>query len=216
MGDLNDPQDFTGGLERQHRLLADSDSVFDVDRPQIERWLRRKDGSVAISSLKTYLRRVRKASERADTPLVEMDEDDYHNLVFALRHEHDLADATVQSYENAVLLFLSDMRDVEWPEDVKRTSVERSGPDIDEMLTPADIHELASGARHQRDVAFIEFLADTGARLSMALSLRVRDVDLTSPPTYRPNGDAIGLKGAPITEYPLIDSASPIMFFTSR
>ncbi|MDQ2052918.1 tyrosine-type recombinase/integrase [Natronolimnohabitans sp. A-GB9] len=210
MGDINDPQDFAGGLKRQHRLLEQSDDVHDSDRPQIERWLRKKDGSVAISTLKTYLRRVRAASERSDTPLVDMDEPDYHELVFDLRHEHDLADSTVQSYENAVLLFLSDMTDADWTDDVDRTKVERSGPDVDNMLTPKDIQALTTTARHQRDVAFIEFLADTGARLTMALSLRVRDVDLEEPPTYKPNGDAVGLKGAPITEYPLIDSAAAI------
>lgn len=210
MGDINDPQDFAGGLKRQYDLLEESTETHDADRSVIGRWLRKKDGSIAISSLKTYLRRVRAASERADTPLVEMDEADYHDLIFTLRHEYDLADATVQSYENAVLLFLDDMTDVEWSEEVERTKVERSGPDVDQMLTPKDIQTLTSTARHQRDVAFIEFLADTGARLSMALSLRVRDIDLEDPPTYKPNSDAIGLKGAPITEYPLIDSAAAI------
>ncbi|WP_436344466.1 tyrosine-type recombinase/integrase [Natronorubrum sp. FCH18a] len=210
MGDINDPQDFAGGLKRQHRLLQESEAVFDVDRKAIGRWLRKKDGSVAISSLKTYLRRVRAASERSETPLVEMEESDYHDLVFRLRHEHELADSTVQSYENAVLLFLGDMTDFEWIDDVERTKVERSGPEVDEMLAPKDIQALTSTARHQRDVAFIEFLADTGARLSLALSLRVRDIDLDDPPTYKPNSDAVGLKGAPITEYPLIDSAAAI------
>lgn len=207
---LDDPQDFAGGLKRQRRILRESDDVHEADRPEIKRWIRKKDGTVSIGTLKTYLRRIRAASERARVPLVEMTEDDFHDLVFDLRHEHDLADSTIQSYENATLLFLDDMLDVDWADDVERTRVETQGPDPDDMLTPADIQQLTQTARHQRDVAFIEFLADSGSRISLALSLRVGDVDLEDPPTYKPNSDAVGLKGAPITEYPLIDSAAAI------
>lgn len=205
---LDDPQDFQSGLANARRRLAESDAVHDADRPVIERWLRRKDGQIETSSMKTYLRRVRVASERAATPLVEFGEDDYHDLVFALRHEHDLADATVQSYENALVVFLKDMvtGEDEWPDDVERTSVDRDAIDADRMLEPADLQAMTSAARHQRDVALIEFLADTGARLSLTLSLRVGDVDLSKPPTYRPNDEASGLKGATIQDYPLIDS----------
>ncbi|WP_331232748.1 site-specific integrase [Natronorarus salvus] len=210
MGSIDDPQDFKRGLERQRRLLRDSEEVHDADREQIRRWIRRKDGSVAPGSLKTYLRRVRAASERSDVPLLEMDIDDFYDLVFCLRHEWDLADSTVQSYENATLLFLGDVTGADWIDDVERTRIDREGPDPDAMLEPRDIAALVRTARHQRDVAFIEFLADTGARLSLALSLRVGDLDLSDPPTYQPNRDALGLKGAPIRSYPLIDSAAAI------
>ena len=207
---LDDPQDFTGGLANARQRLADSDAVHDADRPAIKQWMQRKDGNVATSSLKTYLRRVRIASERCDVPLVEVDEADYHDLIFSLRHDHDLADSTVKSYEDALLMFLSGMADVDWADDVERTTVDSGGPDVDEMLDSGDIQDLTATARHQRDVAFIEFLADTGARLSLALSLRVGDVDLADPATYTPNGDAQGLKGATITEYPLIDAVAPL------
>lgn len=206
----DDPQDFAGGLQNERRLLEERDEVFDADRGEIDAWLRRKDGTVAISTLKTYLRRVRVASERSDVPLVEMTAEEYQVLVFDLRHEYDLSDATVKSYENAVLLFIDDMTDAEWPEDVERTRVETSRVQQSEVLTPKDIAALTDAARHQRDVAFIEFLADTGARISLALSLRVGDVDLTDPPTFTPNDAAVGLKGAPITAYPLIDAAAPL------
>lgn len=207
---VDDPQQFSEGLQRQRDLLSDSTSVHEADRQPIRRWLQRKDGTVAVSSLKTYLRRVRVASERASTPLIEMAEDDFHDLIFSLRHDHDLADSTIHSYENAVLLYIEDMTGAEWPEDIERTSVEQDTVTKDDILTPGDIQELTSTARHQRDVAFIEFLADTGARLSLALSLRVQDIDLEDPATYVPNSEAVGLKGAPITEYPLIDSAGAL------
>jgi integrase len=207
---LDDPQDFNGGLVNARRRLAESAAVHDADRPVIKQWMQMKDGRVAVSSLKTYLRRVRVASERSERPLVELDEAAYHDLIFSLRHDHDLADATVQSYENALLPFLEDMIDAEWAEDVDRTTVESGGPDVDEMLTPGDIQDLTTAARTQRDVAFIEFLADTGARLSLALSLRVKDVSLEKTATYTPNPNATGLKGAAITEYPLIDAVAAL------
>ncbi len=207
---VDDPQNFAEGLQNQRRLLEDSTQVHDADRQPIKRWLQRKDGTVAVSTLKTYLRRVRVASERASTPVIEMDEDDFHSLLFELRHEHDLADSTIHSYENAVLLFIEDMTGAEWPSEVDRTSVESETVTSDDILTPNNLGSLTETARHQRDVAFIEFLADTGARLSLALSLRVGDLDLSEPATYSPNPDAVGLKGASITDYPLIDSAGAL------
>jgi len=208
---VDDPQQFREGLERQRRLLDESDTVFEADRAAIQRYLRRKDGTIEISSMKTYLRRLRKGSERSDTPLVEMDADGYHDLIFTLRHDHDLADSTVRSYENAILPFVETMAGREWASDVDRTTVAGSSLSEDDILSPADIQELTEVARHERDVAFIEFLADTGVRLSLALSLRVGDLDLSGDrATYTPNGDALGLKGAAIQPYPLIDSLSPI------
>lgn len=207
---VDDPQDFNRGLENERQRLKDSDDIHEVDRDALRDWLRQKSGTVEVSSLKTYLRRVRVASERSDTPIVEMEEPDYQDLVFTLRHDHDLADSTVMSYESAVLPFIADSTGAEWPENVERTRVEVTGPRKSEMLTPEDIQTLTATARHQRDVAFIEFLADTGARLSLALSLRVKDVDLAKPPTYSPNPNATGLKGAALTDYPLIDSSAAV------
>lgn len=207
---IDDPQGFDDGVTNALDRLETSDDVHDADREQLQQWIRQKDGNVKPSSLKTYCRRVRVGSERADRPLVELDEDGYQQFVFSLRHDHDLADSTIKSYEDAILQFLADRTDAEWPDEVERTSVESDGPSIDEILTPADIQSLTRAARHERDVAFIEFLADTGARLSLALSLRVGDVSLGQTSTYAPNDEALGLKGAEITEYPLIDSAAPI------
>lgn len=207
---IDDPQQFEKALARQRELLTESDKIHDADREAIRRWMRSKDGSVKISSLKTYLRRLRNASERSDVPLVEFDEATYNEWVFSMRHDHDLADSTVKSYEDVVTQFLAEELGVEWPNEVDRTTVERSTISADQMLTASDIQQLTQSARSQRDVALIEFFADTGARLSMALSLRVGDVDLNNPPTYTPNENALGLKDAPTTAYPLIDSVAAI------
>lgn len=206
----DDPQDVQGRLHRQRELLDESNDVYDADRRAIKKWLRAKDGSVEDSSLKTYLRRIRISSERSNTPLVDFTPDEFHDLVFRLRHEHELADSTVSNFENSILMFLEEQLDAEWPEDIERTTVSNTGVSADDMLEPDDIQALTETATSQRDVALLEFFADSGARLSLALSLRVRDVDLDKPATYRPNARATGLKGAPITDYPLVDSVAAI------
>jgi integrase len=210
MGDVDDPQGFSDRLRKERQRLADSTGVHDRDRETLMRWLRRLDGRVRISSIELYLRRCRLGSERSDTPLVALDEDGWHDLVFSLRHDHGLSDETVRSYEDSILLFLKEMTDAEWPGAVARTDVDQSGPDPDAILDASDVHALTTAARHQRDTALIEFLADTGARITLTLSLRVGDVDLSDPPTYRPNADARGLKDAPVTDYPLLDSAAAL------
>jgi hypothetical protein len=96
-----------------------------------------------------------------------MNETDYDELVFALRHDYDLADSTVKSYENAILPSLDETLDADWPSEVDRTTVDDQGPTADDILDPAEVRQLTESADHQRDVVFIEFLADTGARLSV-------------------------------------------------
>jgi integrase/ribosomal protein L32 len=212
-----DPQNFRGRLARQRELLTESEAVADADRDAIRRFLRRKDGTVAVSTLKTYLRRIRKAAEYSDVPLVALDEDAYRDLVFELRHDESLgrggtmSDATLKSYEDCLCQFLEAECDREWAADVERTTVERQPVDPETMLGPEDIEALISAARYQRDVALIEFLADTAARISLVCSLRISDVDLEGErATYTPNPDALGLKGAPIKPYPIIDSKASL------
>jgi len=213
---VDDPQRFGHRLQNERDRLEASEAIHEADRDAIERWIQRKDGTVAVSSLEVYLRRARLGSERASTPLVEMDEDDFHEFVFELRHEYELADSTIDGYEAAVLMLVDDMTDAEWPENVERTTVETETVDPDKILKPIDIQQLTDAASHERDIAFVEFLADTGVRLSLALSLRVRDIDLSRPPTYSPNPEATGLKGASLSSYPLIDSVGFIRSYLRK
>lgn len=214
----HDPRDFRGRLQRQRELLAESSDTADADKTAIKRFLRDKDGTVEISTLKTYMRRLRRAAEWASVPLVEMTKDDYQDLIFELRHNDDygrgqggLADSTLKSYEDIVCQFLVEHCDRDWADNISRTKVDRSTVSADAMLKPDDIQSLRSAARHQRDIALIEFLADTGARISLVASLRVQDVSVGGDrATYTPNSNAIGLKGADITPYPIIDSRAEL------
>jgi integrase len=205
-----DPQHFERTL-RLERERLDNEAVVEADREAILAWARRRDGQVAVSTLGTYLMRLRRAAEESPVPLVELGEEDYHDLVWRLRNEANLSDTTVRNYENALCLWLSDYRGLDWPDDVDRTRTDDSGPDPAEMLGPAEIQALVDAARSQRDVALIEFLADTGARIGLTCSLRVRDVSLDSDrPTFQPNPESLANKDVEIVERPLIDCRGPL------
>lgn len=211
MGNTEDIQRFSRRLQREQERLEETDAVADQDVQAIERLCRQKDGDVAISTLEAYSRRCRMSARIADTPLVEFGRDDYEALIYEMRHDHDVADATARNRENALGIFYSEVVGAAWIDDVDRTSVDDTAVDPSDMLTPEDLAGLVEAARHQRDVALIELLADTGARLSLVASLRIKDVDLKADqPTYRPNSDAIGLKGADIKPYPIVDSAATL------
>lgn len=187
-------------LERHHQ--------DDIDH--VKRFVRRRDGQVADSTLAQYLKELRKTSERLgdETSLVGLSKRAFETHVYALRHEYELADGTIRNVEFAVRKFLSDIEDgPAWPDDYDLTPPPENTVTPDDMLTSEDIAALTDGAANLRDVALIEFLADTGARLSLVGSLRVGDVELDGQrATYTPNAEANGLKGATIQPYPIIDS----------
>lgn len=217
MVDTSDPRDFRRRLERQRELL-DEAAIAPADRQAIKRFAQRKHGSVEVSTLKTYLRRLRRAAEWAPVPLTELDEATYREWIFELAHDESkgrgdgpLSDATMKSYEDIVCQFLALECDRAWASDVERTTVEDSGVDAGAMLDGDDIAALRDAARHQRDIALVDFLTDTGARITLVCALRIRDLALEGDrPTYQPNADALGLKGAEITPYPIIDAAADL------
>jgi integrase/recombinase XerD len=218
MGNLNDPQEFQRKLQRYETKLDESDAVAAADREAIHAYKRTKRGGVSLGTLTTYLRRLRQLAELADQPLVQMDQTDVERFLYDLSQRRDLgrgddgwSDSTLQNNENALLGFLSEQVDREWTDAIDRTTVEDTGVDPDTMLDQDDIAALVQGCRYQRDRALIEFLADTGARISLVCSLRVGDVDLAGDrATYTPNDEAIGLKGADRTQYPIIDSRASL------
>lgn len=146
------------------------------------------------------MRRLRQLAELTDDPLVEMTQTDVERFLYDLSQRRDLgrgddgwSDSTLQNNENALLTFLKEQVGRAWTDEIDRTSVSDTGIDPDDMLESDDIAALVDACRYQRDRALIEFLADTGARISLVCSLRVGDVDLGGErASYSPNEDAIG------------------------
>ena len=210
---VDDPHEFERELRKERQRLQDA-NIPDADRDAILTWARRRDGSVAVSTLGTYLMRLRRVAGMSSTPLVDLDRDDYHDLLFALRHDTSLSDTTIRNYEDTLCLWLSDYRGLDWPGDVDRTERDSTGPDPEDMLEQTEIQRLLSACTSQRDIALIEFLADTAARIGLACSLRVQDVELDADrPVYRPNPNSLANKDVDIVERPLIDSRAAIRTF---
>lgn len=213
MASVNDPQSF----REQYRTELDNLNtrpMHDADRAVIRDYLTRNTGGLEPSTLAQYGRVLRKASEHSPVPLIEFDERAFWDLRSKLSTDpacnpngpDPLADSTVHNYMVAVRQFMHHVGR-EWAGSIELRSPDPPTVDPDSMLTQPEIARLRETATRTRDIALIEFLADTGARLSMILSLRVQDVSLDGEKTYyRPNPNALGLKGAPVIEYPIIDA----------
>ncbi|QLG62867.1 site-specific integrase [Halorarum salinum] len=213
MGNLEDFQNFGRQLRKELDAVDDHD---EVDRPYIKRFVTAIDGHVAESTLAVYLRNLRRVSDLTDEPLIDLDEAGLDSYVFDWRRDPALgqgddpgfSEGTIRNYQFAVTKFLDTIDvEAEWVEDYDLVAPPQNNVEPEDMLTPEDVAALAEGANNLRDIALIEFLADTGARLSLVGSLRVGDVDLEGVrATYSPNPNATGLKGATVMSYPIIDS----------
>jgi len=149
---------------------------------------------------------MRTASERASVPLTSMSEREYWTLRTTLLGDYGLAEGTTHQYMTMVK-YLLEFSGVAWIEDVELQSPDTGSVDPDDMLLQEDIGKLREAATRLRNAAIVEFLADSGARITLTASLRVGDVELsTDRPHYRPNDNAEGLKGVPMKRYPIVDS----------
>lgn len=212
MVDLEDPSRFESKFKRELAMLRESDRVAEKDREAIQAYVRFRDGDLAVGTLGVYTRQLRLAAARADVPLMEMDLEDWRQWRMDFRHDETVgqdgppAPSTVHTYAKVARLFF-EYHDRDWADEIDVSKLDPDPVDPRDMLESEDIAKLRDTANYLRDVALIEFLADTGARLTLATSLRVRDVDLDSEtPTYTPNPNTTGLKGADIIPYPIIDS----------
>lgn len=223
MADLDDLQGWEDTLETE---LTKLDEYQDVDATYVKQWVRMIDGDVEPSTLSNYLQQLRMTSRRLDNPVVELTERRLDDHVYDLRHDAaygqgsgGMSNSTVRMVQFVVRKFLSDHPeiDAEWTADYELVSQETETVHPEDMLDTSDIQQLRDGCLNQRDIAMIEFLADTGARLTMMGSLRVKDVDLEGETaTYTPNRHALGLKGAEIMEYPIIDSRADLRAFLNQ
>jgi len=220
MGDLND---FVGFEDKLDRELDRLDEHHPEDRPHLKRFITKQDGRLEPSSMYQYLRNIRLTGNRLGRPITTLSEIEFDEHIYDLRNSAEygrgdsrgVSDSTARNVQAAIRALLttvySDDED-HWAHDYDYVVVnDADTPTGDEMLSSEDIQDLIDGANNVRDVALIEFLADTGVRRTLAGSLRVGDVDLDGDTaTFRPNPNATGLKGADIKDYPLIDCVATL------
>ncbi|QLH77420.1 tyrosine-type recombinase/integrase [Halosimplex rubrum] len=221
------PTDDFSGFRRRYdnalERLAEAD-IHPDDHDAIRSWLRARDGDLAVSSLGQYANRLRRLAEWSDVPLIDLDLDDAQELFFRVRRDDSIgrggqpSDATVYNYQAALSTWATD-RGEEWVANFDPDKPDDQEHTVDEadMLSQDDVGDLVEAARRPRNQALVEFLADTGARLTLAGSLRVKDVDLEGErATYTPNRNAIGLKGATIQPYPIIDAKASLRVYLNH
>ncbi|WP_331233808.1 site-specific integrase [Natronorarus salvus] len=223
MANVNDTNNTRGKLESQWRLLREAD-IDNRDRNAIEDFVRLHRQNVenrALLTLYTDLSTLRNASERADTPLVDMKMGDVRRLLGKLvapkdqgGYDLDPQGTGIFGYKRALRIFFQwldqqpDFGDFGFYEHIELPSHNVERVSEDQVPTEEEVEELKAGAVNARDKALIEFLADTAARISLASQLRVGDVyDLdTDRPHYKPNSNGINHKDAPLRRYPILYS----------
>jgi len=88
---------------------------------------------------------------------------------------------TKYSYRTATKRFYKWLlgNDEEYPPEVKWVKVTTNGTTTklpEDLLTKEEVHALIRACLNERDRAFVSLLADSGARISEILTLRIRDV----------------------------------------
>jgi integrase len=219
----DDFSNFRRRYENALGRLADAD-IPESDYEAVRSFIRARDGDLAVSSLSQYINRLRILSQRSDVPLVHLDLEDVRKLFFELRNDPDAgrggapSETTVYNYQAALHAF-ANYRGDDWADEFDPDKPSQSTKTVaeEDILSQDNIAALSDAAKRPRNQALVEFLADTGARLTLTGSLRVKDVNLDGDrPTYTPNRNAIGLKGAEIKPYPIIDSAAPLRVYLTH
>ncbi|WP_324663917.1 tyrosine-type recombinase/integrase [Haloarcula sediminis] len=224
---VNDTNNTKKKLNRQWELLDQAD-ISDRDKEAITDFVRiERQGNQnrEPNTLYSDLSSLRNAAVRADTSLVEMDLTGFRTLISTLTSPKsqggyglDPNGGGIYNYKRALRIFFQwldrqpDFPDFEFYDSIDITSQSVSRVNEDKMLDDDDIEKLKQHAKNPRDPAIIEFLADTGARVSMASQLRIKDIhDLdTQRPYFTPNPNGNGHKGAPDKRYPILQSRAEI------
>jgi len=197
MASVSDIHNFDDQFRYQLEKLDEAD-IDDRDRAAIREFIRYQDTQrgLAASTNVNNCSDLRLSAERADTPLVEMGREDVDALLFAYKHDHEMAKGTLRNYRKALRKFFR-YHDRDWAEDIEIGAIPDREVDTDKILTEEEIQALREAATHPRNKALLEMLLDTGLRISALGTLRVGDVHLGGQAgTVTLNTDAVGRKGA--------------------
>lgn len=233
MANVNDSNNTMQRLENQWENLQAAD-IHKRDQEAITKFVRLErqgNQSMKANTLKSDLSTLRNASERAETPLVEMDITDVRSLLSTLTTPKSAGGyglepdkSGIMGYKRALRVFFRWLNaepghgDYEFVDQINLNSQPTGRVNEEEILTQEDITELKQAAKHPRDSALIKFLADAGARIGLAAQLRVGDVyDLnTKRAYYKPNPNGVGHKGAPDKRYPILHSLTELRNYVNQ
>lgn len=226
VADINDTNNTLGKLANEWERLEAAD-IDDRDRRVIREFVehRRDIEDCAANTLIGDLGNLRRASKRAPIPLVEMEMADARGFLTELITPKDeggygLAPdgGGIYGYKRAMRVlfkFLDEERDTSqyaFYERLELPSQSVSKVEKTDLLTEDELGMMKRAAQNPRDRALFDFLADVGARISLATSLRLGDINNidTGEPSFVPNENAVGLKGVELKEYPILHSRAEL------
>ena len=240
MVDITDTHNTRGRLDNEWaKLFGDTEQdidpapIDDRDRRAIETFVqhRRDIEEMSRNTLINDLGNLRRAAERADTPLVDMDIRDARGFISELVRPKeqggyglDPDGGGIYNYKRALRVFFTWLDeepgygDYGFSENLELPSMSTETIDDDDVLTEHEIEDLKDAANSARDRALVDFLADVGARISLVTSLRVGDIkDIESDnPGFVPNDNAINLKGVEIRRYPILYSRGELRVWLNQ
>lgn len=233
MVNVNDTNNTHGKLENEWESLYEAD-IDDRDRRAIEefvRFERKGNQGRKPNTLISDLGVLRRSSERAETALVDMDMTDFRALIGILTrpksqggHGLDANGSGIFGYKRALRVFFEwldgepEYGNFEFAKDIDLPSQRADRVSEEKTLDEDDVEALKDAALNPRDRALIEFLADTGARISLATQLRIGDIyNLdTNRPYFKPNPNGENHKNAPDKRYPILYSRAELRTYITN
>lgn len=172
MVDADDPEGFNQRLPRQKALLEEAD-ILEADRESIQDYLVHLKTNVDVErhTMSVRIKHLQLTSERADTPLTEMDQTDWDSFgVEEVEEKPGIAVGTINQYKAAARpYFRWDGR--EWYTQISSAQEDTDGPDPEELFSEDEIDAM---------------LKQGDSRVKAAASLYDQREGAALPTTYRP------------------------------
>lgn len=157
---------------------------------------------LAIQTVQSYLRGMRKFAERACPRLLDVSPGTFNEEIDAMEagenpnvKDGGLAKTTLMVTQSAAQTFYWYF-DLAHPDEVNVYGVRSASKhDEDDLFTREDVQALRANVEGTRNRAILEMFLNTGQRISAIQGLRIKDVDVEAGYFYL-NTDRSGLKGA--------------------
>jgi integrase/recombinase XerD len=183
MVDVNDPHNFDSRLNSTLCLIREDSEIDPVTTEALEEFVKAQregvvpdDNELAVSTLTTYLKGLKKIAKGVDEPLTEAADDEIGQRLDYISRAY-----AAGTHNNALLALyaFSDYHDLGLRGEWEAVDREKSKVDVDRLLTDNEVTNLLD-AGDPREQVMIGILADTGCRVGALCSFRIRDLDLES------------------------------------
>jgi integrase len=157
---------------------------------------------LAVQTVQSYLREMRKFAERARPRLLEVTPSTFNDEIDAMEtgeNQHvkndGLAKTTLMVTQSAAQTFYWYF-DVAHPDEINVYGVRSASQhDEDDLFTREEVQALRANVEGTRNRALLEMFLNTGQRISAIQGLRIKDVNVAAGYFYLNTGRS-GLKGA--------------------